>query len=131
MKSVSDFQNTPPNVDEQVQKRVDEARRRGCVLRHIASVDVKRKKIDIKIIEVPDRHMFAVSAPGCACVRFFTLRHTSYPLVIQGPSAGTDSTASALLADLLQRMRGKSYPRRLALNREGSSTSLLQTSKTS
>lgn len=116
-----DFQNLPPQIDLAVQKRVDAAKAKGCVLRSIASIDVKTKSIQIKILEVPNQHAFAVSPPGCSCVRFFTRRHERYPLIIQGPSAGADSTASALLAELLQRTRGISTPRSLALVRRGSS----------
>jgi homoserine dehydrogenase len=90
-------------------------------LRSIASIDVKTKSIQIRILEVPNQHAFAVSPPGCSCVRFFTRRHERYPLIIQGPSAGADSTASALLAELLQRTRGISTPRSLSLVRRGSS----------
>ena len=120
-----DFQNIPPEIDEQVQRRVDAAKSKGCVLRSIASIDVKSKSIQIKILEVPYHHIFAVSPPGCSCVRFFTRRHERYPLIIQGPTAGADSTASALLAELLQRTRGITTPRSLALVRRGSSGAFL------
>lgn len=120
-----DFQNLSPEIDEQVQRRVDAAKAKGCVLRSIASIDVKTRSISIQILEVPNHHVFAVSPPGCSCVRFFTKRHESYPLIIQGPSAGADSTASALLAELLNRTRGVSTPRSLELVRRGSSSAFL------
>jgi aspartokinase/homoserine dehydrogenase 1 len=112
-----DLQNLPPDIDHIFQKRVEAAKSRGCVLRQISSVDVKEKRIAIKIVEVPSNHVFAITPPSCACVRFFTERHRSYPLVIQGPSAGADSTASALLAELLQRTRHRSNARSLALSK--------------
>lgn len=46
-----DFQNLPPYIDEQVQKRVDDAKAKGCVLRSIGSIDVKTKSIQIRILE--------------------------------------------------------------------------------
>ncbi|EEC46185.1 bifunctional aspartokinase, partial [Phaeodactylum tricornutum CCAP 1055/1] len=97
-----DYTKFSPAVDELVQARVDAAKSRGCVLRHIASVDVKAKELSIKVVEVPEHHVLAVTPPSCECVRFFTHRHQRYPLIVQGPSAGADSTASALLAELLQ-----------------------------
>ncbi|GKY91973.1 hypothetical protein MPSEU_000168900 [Mayamaea pseudoterrestris] len=120
--SGNDFVNkgVPADIDRVSFERVDAARSRGCVLRQISSVDVKDKHIAIKIVEVPSNHIFAVTPPSCTCVRFFTERHKSYPLIIQGPSAGADSTASALLAELLQRTRNKSSPRSLALSRSSS-----------
>jgi aspartokinase/homoserine dehydrogenase 1 len=121
VKGEVNYQSFPPETDGLVKERVDAARSRGCVLRHIASVDVKAGKMEIRIVEVPEHHIFAVTPPSCACVRFFTNRHRKYPLVVQGPSAGADSTASALLAELLQLMRGKANPRSVALSRTESS----------
>ena len=103
---------------------MDAARANGNVLRHIASVDVKMKKVVIQLMEVPEHHVFACTPPSCEIVRFFTHRHKTYPLIVQGPSAGADSTASALVAELLNVMRGKVSPRSVALSRSGSSVAL-------
>lgn len=111
-------------IDEEIKKRVDAARERGCVLRHISSVNVRSHEIKISIVEVPDNHIFALTPPSCETVRFFTQRHETYPLIIQGPSAGADSTASALLAELLHLMREKVGPRRVLLTRRGSASLL-------
>ena len=119
-----DYHNLPKEVDEQVKKRVNAARARGCVLRHVASINVRERAMEIKLVEVPDHHVFAVNPPSCECVRLFTQRHMAYPLTIQGPSAGADSTASALLAELLHLMRSKSSPRSVALSHSGSSSML-------
>jgi bifunctional aspartokinase / homoserine dehydrogenase 1 len=116
--------NITEAIDQSVKERVDAAKSRHCVLRHIASVDVKTREITIRIVEVPEHHVFAVTPPSCECVRFFTQRHRRYPLTIQGPSAGADSTASALLAELVQLMRGKATPRSLALARTSSGAQL-------
>jgi bifunctional aspartokinase / homoserine dehydrogenase 1 len=110
--------------DDAVKRRVDAARKRGCVLRHISSVNVRDRSIGIKIVEVPDNHLWALNPPSCECVRFFTQRHEKYPLIIQGPSAGADSTASALLAALLHLMKEKVGPRRVTLSRRGSASLL-------
>jgi homoserine dehydrogenase len=107
-------------VDQKVKARVDAAASRRCVLRHVSSVDVTTKAVEVKLVEVPEHHVFAVTPPSCVCVRFFTQRHRQYPLIIQGPSAGADSTASALLAELLHLMRGKATPRSVALSRSDS-----------
>jgi len=104
--------------------RVDTARARGNVLRHIASVDVKTKQVMVRLMEVPEHHVFACTPPSCEIFRFFTHRHKTYPLVVQGPSAGSDSTASALVAELLNVMRGKVSPRSVALSRSGSHLAL-------
>ena len=121
-----DYHDIPASIDAQVQARVEAARAKGCVLRHVASVDVNTRSLSVNIMEVPDHHVFAVTPPSCECVRFFTHRHQSYPLIVQGPSAGADSTASALLAELVQLMRGKSTPRSVALARTGSGSQLMK-----
>ena len=124
LEGVADFHNLPTNIDEKIYARVEEARSRGCVLRQISSVDVAENRIETKIVEVPDHHVFGVTPPSCECIRFFTNRHRRYPLIVQGPSAGADSTASALLAELLQLMRGRANPRSVVLSRSGTSAQL-------
>lgn len=124
MEEKVDYNSISPEIDAQVKERVDAAKSRGCVLRQISSVDVKNKEFEIKIVEVPGNHVFAVTPPSCECVRFFTHRHRRYPLIIQGPSAGADSTASALLAEILNLMRSKASPISVALSRSGSHASL-------
>jgi aspartokinase/homoserine dehydrogenase 1 len=119
-----DYLNFPPEADRLVKERVDAATSRGCVLRHIASVDVKSRSLQIRIEEVPEHHFFAVTPPSCNCVRFFTHRHRKYPSVVQGPSASANSTASALLAEVLQLVRGKANPRSVALSRTESSVAI-------
>jgi bifunctional aspartokinase / homoserine dehydrogenase 1 len=112
-----DYHSLSAEIDAEVKVRVDSARTKGCVVRHISSVDVRNNRVRVQIMDVPEHHIFAVTPPSCECVRFYTDRHRQYPLIIQGPSAGADSTASALLAELVHLMRGKSTPRSVALSR--------------
>jgi aspartokinase/homoserine dehydrogenase 1 len=111
-------------TDDIIRTRVEEATKRGCVLRHVGSIDVAMQSVEIKIMEVPITHVFAITPPSCECVRFFTHRYQPYPLVIQGPSAGMDCTSSALLAELLSMMRGKVGTRTGILARSNSSAYL-------
>ena len=120
-----DYHNLSAEIDAEVKVRVDSARAKGCVVRHISSVDVRGNTTRVQIMDVPEHHIFAVTPPSCECVRFFTDRHRQYPLIIQGPSAGADSTASALLAELVHLMRGKSTPRSVALSRSVANLSMV------
>ena len=122
--SAIDFRKISESIDEEVQNRVDKARQNGCVLRQIASVDVAQDEVQMRLVEVPNSHIFAITPPSCACMRFFTQRHRKYPLIIQGPSAGADSTASALLAESLSHMRSKVGPQSGRLSRANSLTAL-------
>ena len=116
-----DYKFVSDDVDRHVALRVKAAADRGCVLRQISSVDMKTQSVDIKVLEVPNDHLFAVTPPTCGCVRLFTQRYQSYPLVIQGPAAGADCTSSALLAELLHLLSSKVGPKTGALSRTGSS----------
>ncbi len=104
-RDVQSYSEIELDLDVAMKDRVASAAANGCVPRHIFSIDVKTDEISIQIVDVPQTHIFAMLPPSCECVRFFTQRHRTYPLVVQGPSAGPDSTASALLADLLNLMR--------------------------
>jgi homoserine dehydrogenase len=117
---VTNFYEVVGNLDKKMQVRVSEAASCGCVPRHVSSIDVKTGIISVKIIDVPYNHVFATTPPSCGCVRFFTQRHQRYPLLVQGPCAGADSTASALLAELLNLMQGKVGVRSGAITKKSS-----------
>jgi len=111
-------------LDATMKERVAQAAAKGCVPRHTFSVDSQTKNIAIHIVDVPYNHIFATTAPSCECVRFFTKRHATYPLIVQGPSAGVDSTASALLAEVLNLMKNKVGPKSGVIGRTNSSPTL-------
>lgn len=106
-KSEDKYSDIEADLDVMMKKRIAAAAAKGCVPRHVFSVDVKRGLVSINLVDVPSNHIFATTAPSCECVRFFTERHKTYPLIVQGPSAGADSTASALLAEVLNMMKNK------------------------
>jgi len=117
---VTNYDSFVKDLDKKMNDRVSEAASRGCVPRHVSSIDVKTGVISVKIIDVPYNHVFATTPPSCECVRFFTQRHQRYPLLVQGPCAGADSTASALLAELLNLMQGKVGVRSGAITKKSS-----------
>jgi homoserine dehydrogenase len=119
-----DYRVFEAKVDKEIKERVSALAQRGLVLRHVASIDVASQSIDVKIVEVPSNHVFALTPPTCECVRFFTDRYQPYPLVVQGPAAGADCTSSALLAEVLSLMSNKIGPRSGVLSRTGSSAYL-------
>lgn len=124
--TVERYNEIKAKLDSQMNDRVSKAATQNCVPRHVFSIDTKNGDISIKIVDVPYNHIFATTAPSCNCVRFFTKRHATYPLIVQGPAAGADSTASALLAEVLNLMKNKVGPKSGALERntKGSSGSL-------
>lgn len=105
--NIKKYSDIESSLDEKMSHRVARAAETGCVPRHISSIDVTSDNVSSSIVDVPQNHIFATTFPSCECVRFFTERHKTYPLIVQGPSAGADSTASALLAEVLNLMKNK------------------------
>ena len=112
------------SLEQTLLKRIEQATAKGCVVRHVASIDVASQSIAIRLVDVPNTHVFAVNPPSSECVRLFTHRYQSYPLVIQGPAAGDDCTSSALLAEVLNMMSQKIGPKSGTLSRSESSAQL-------
>ena len=108
---IEEFDKVSAELDRKMSERVAKATQKGCVPRHVASIDVDTREFKIKLLDVPQTHLFATTPPTCAVVRFFTERHDRYPLVVQGPAEGIPSTASALLAELLQMLKAKVAPK--------------------
>jgi len=121
---VRHYSEVEAELNAKMNERVATAISNGCVPRHVSSVDVETGSISINIVDVPYNHVFATTPPSCECVRFFTERHKTWPLIIQGPSAGADSTASALLAELLHLMQTKIGTRPGILSRTSTSSHL-------
>jgi len=118
------YDDIAQDIDTIMHARVMSAAKAGCVPRHISSIDVASGKIHIEIIDVPCNHLFAITPPSCECVCFYTKTYNRYPLVIQGPSAGSDSVAKGLLAELLNLMQTKVGVRTGVLSRTSSSVFL-------
>jgi aspartokinase/homoserine dehydrogenase 1 len=70
-------------INRMVRERVAVAEAKGCVLRSISSVDVKTQCTEIRLVEVPNNHIFAITPPSCECFRFFTHRYLGWPLIVQ------------------------------------------------
>jgi homoserine dehydrogenase len=79
-------------LDEPLAKRHAEAKSRGCVLRFLARLG---------LVEVPLTHPAARLYGTDNQFSLTTTRYNTQPLVIQGPGAGPEVTAQALLGDLL------------------------------
>ena len=56
---IHDYRSFTGQIDQTVAARVKAAAERGCVLRHISSVDLRTQSIEIKIMEVPNTHVYS------------------------------------------------------------------------
>ena len=77
-----------------------EAAARGCVLRYLARLN-QRGRARVGLVEVPRDHPSARLTGTDNQFALTTTRYHAQPLVIQGPGAGPEITAQALLGDVL------------------------------
>jgi homoserine dehydrogenase len=87
-------------LDEPLAKRHAEAKSRGCVLRFLARLN-QRGRARVGLVEVALTHPAARLYGTDNQFALTTTRYNTQPLVIQGPGAGPEVTAQALLGDLL------------------------------
>ncbi|MHB1271760.1 MAG: homoserine dehydrogenase family protein [Rhodanobacter sp.] len=87
-------------LDAPLAARHAEAASRGCVLRFLARLN-QRGHARVGLVEVPGTHPAARLYGTDNQFALTTTRYNSQPLVIQGPGAGPEITAQALLGDVL------------------------------
>jgi aspartokinase/homoserine dehydrogenase 1 len=96
-----EFMDRLPEFDAQMQARLDEARRRGQVLRYVGRIDAAGHAT-VGLTHLDARHAFANIALTDNVVRFATRRYCDNPLIVQGPGAGPEVTAGGVFSDLLR-----------------------------
>ena len=80
--------------------RLDQARTTGATLRYVASVDGSGARV--ALVEVPLADALAtIDGPDNVVVLTTRRYPASNPLVLRGPGAGAEVTASGVLADIL------------------------------
>jgi len=87
-------------LDAPLEARRADAAARGFVLRHIGSLD-SDGRASIGLVEVSAQHPAARLDGTDNLFALTTQRYRARPLVIQGPGAGPEVTAQALLGDVL------------------------------
>lgn len=87
-------------LDEPLAKLHADAKSRGCVLRFLARLN-QRGRARVGLVEVPLTHPAARLYGTDNQFALTTTRYNTQPLVIQGPGAGPEVTAQALLGDVL------------------------------
>ncbi|WP_017464098.1 homoserine dehydrogenase [Dyella ginsengisoli] len=98
--STEAFLERLPELDAPLAARVAEARERGHVLRYLARLN-QRGHARVGLVEVPPNHPAARLYGTDNQFALTTTRYNTQPLVIQGPGAGPEVTAQALLGDVL------------------------------
>lgn len=87
-------------LDEPLAARFAEAKTRGGALRFLARLN-QRGRARVGLVEVPANHPATRLYGTDNQFALSTTRYNTQPLVIQGPGAGPEVTAQALLGDVL------------------------------
>lgn len=97
---VDGFFESLKSNDAYFQSLLEDAAKKGCVLRYIASFN--ENKIEIGLQQVSSEHPFYNLQSSDNIVAFRTKRYNATPLVIKGPGAGAEVTAAGVLNDILR-----------------------------
>jgi len=87
--------------DAPMKARLDAARKENQVLRYVAKLSAGGRAT-VGLVALPSDHAFAHIKLTDNIVQFTTGRYDKNPLVVQGPGAGPEVTASGAFADLLR-----------------------------
>jgi aspartokinase/homoserine dehydrogenase 1 len=87
--------------DGEMKARLETARANGGVLRYVGVVEASGRA-RVSLSTYPDTHAFARLAATDNVLSFTTARYRTQPLVVSGPGAGPEVTASGVFADLLR-----------------------------
>ena len=101
--SVADFMAGLETLDADFARRVAEADAQGAVLRYVATVEAGRCRVGLERVG-RDTPLGRLTGTNNMIV-FQTARYGDNPLVVQGPGAGAELTASGVLADIISLAR--------------------------
>lgn len=99
--SLNDFLSRVSELDHAFSKKLEEAKSENRVLRYVAKIDENKRAI-VKLLSWPSSHPFARLSGSDNMIIFTTGRYHKQPLIIQGPGAGPEVTASGVFSDLLR-----------------------------
>lgn len=82
-------------------ERMERCRKENKVLRYTGVIDVANHTLTAKLAEIPNDHPLALSTYSDNIIAFSTNHYHTTPLVIRGPGAGVECTASGVFSDIL------------------------------
>lgn len=98
--SIEEFFKQMDIYHDEFEKKKVKALQSKKTLRYIAKIENSRA--EIKLLEVGEDHPFYSLSESDNIVAFTTKYYKNRPLVIKGPGAGADVTASGVFADILR-----------------------------
>lgn len=97
------FMESLPRLDDEYARRVSEAAAEGKVLRYLATVTQGQCRVGLE--KVAKDSPFGRLQGTNNMIVFTTNRYNQSPLIVQGPGAGAEITASGVLADIISLSR--------------------------
>ena len=97
---IEEFWNRLPELDLGMEKRAQEASLDGGRLSYLATVVDGVAEVGLRRVERASP--FASLRGGDNMVAFWTDRYPDSPLVVRGPGAGPEVTASGVFADIIR-----------------------------
>jgi homoserine dehydrogenase len=97
------FMKSLPRLDQEYARRVSEAASEGKVLRYLATVAGGKCRVGLEKID-KDSPFGRLKGTNNLII-FQTDRYDRNPLIVQGPGAGAEITASGVLADIISLAR--------------------------
>ncbi|MFQ5349022.1 MAG: bifunctional aspartate kinase/homoserine dehydrogenase I [Thermoanaerobaculia bacterium] len=97
---LEEFWERLPELDAELADRVQHAAAAGERLVYLASWDGHQARLELT--RVGAQHPCHDLGPGENLIAFHTRRYAKIPLVVRGPGAGPEVTASGVLADILR-----------------------------
>lgn len=99
------FLTVLPELDTHFEQKIHEVASRGEALRVIGRIDGTSGRATIRLEAVDSRSPFHPLSCSQNMVAFTTDRYHEQPLVIMGPGAGPEITASGVLNDIIETVR--------------------------
>jgi aspartokinase/homoserine dehydrogenase 1 len=110
--SVDDFFDELQKYDQQFQDLLDETKREYKKLCYIARY--QDGKATVKLEKIDSNHPFYLLEGSDNIIAFKTMHYQDSPIVVKGPGAGADVTASGLVADILRISKVPSFRKYLS-----------------
>ncbi len=97
---IDEFWRRLPELDQAIEKLAGEASANGGRLSYLASMEEGGARVGLRKVE--SASPFASLRGGDNMVAFWTDRYLNSPLVVRGPGAGPEVTASGVFADIIK-----------------------------
>ncbi len=104
--SVEEFMSSLASIDDEIALRNEQAKRKGCVLRFVGTIDNSGCSVSIK--EIDKSSALYDIKDGENAMAFFSEYYQPIPMVLRGYGAGSAVTAAGVFADVMKILPTKS-----------------------